>query len=220
MIAAQPGLLFDADVLIKLSVLDCYAESVAAMGLQVSQCATLLSMTKSAGIDRQEVRERRAGPGKAARRLYRTLAAIPTIDRLTTEERTLAVEITGVSQAQGLFVDGGEAMLIAISLHRNIPLVATGDKKAIRSLPELCRHVPSVSGLKNRIACLEHLLIKVARAEGFGKIQPRLWAGRSCDTALSNILNAADNDEGAFYTGMHAKLAQLRATAGPFLLTA
>ena len=77
-------LLLDADVLIKLSVLDCFSECITALGFQIADCATMRSMTRSAGLDNPVVREQRAGgSGKPARRLFRTLSTIRTFDMMT-----------------------------------------------------------------------------------------------------------------------------------------
>ena len=70
------------------------------------------SMTRSAGVDNQVVRERRAGgAGKPARRLFKTLSTIPTIDKMTEPEKFLAAAISAAAQKHGLAFDGGEALL-------------------------------------------------------------------------------------------------------------
>ena len=139
-------LLLDADVLIKLSVLDCFSECITALGFKLGDCATMRSMTRSAGLDSQVVREQRAGgPGKPARRLFKTLLTIPTIDKMTDSEKLLSAAISTAAQKHGLAFDGGEAMLASIAIRRGLPFVTTGDKKAIASLPVLAQHVIEVA---------------------------------------------------------------------------
>lgn len=214
-----PRALLDADVLIKLSVLDCFRDCIAALGLTVPDCATLLSMTKSAGISNPVVRDRRSGGGKASRRLFRTLSAIPTIDKLMAEEQVLAAKLTRASLDNGVFVDGGEAILFSISINRGIPMVTTGDKKAVKSLPPLQRAVPEISAMEKRIIPFERLLLRLVAAHGFANLSGRLEAGKACDGALSDALREAAGDQGRFCAALENRLAVLAKSAAFFLAT-
>jgi hypothetical protein len=210
-------LLVDADVLIKLSVLDCFSESIQALGYSLGDCATLKSMTFSAGLNSKAVRERKAGAGAPAQRLLKTLKSIPTLDKISKDERDLAAEIGRASQLHGLAVDGGEAILMSLSVHRGLPYITTGDKKAIRSLPVLCAHVSPVSQLKGKLMPLEYVLLRMVRQVGFAALATRLAAGAGCDTAVRKILAGAGKNQGLFEAGLEAKLATLRQQAPGFI---
>ena len=108
-------LLFDADILIKLSIFNCFIECIEASGLKLADCATMKSMARSAGVDHPTIRDQKAGVGKPARRLFSTLKAIPTIDKMTEAEKVLSAEINAVSQEMGLQVDGGEIEPVPIA---------------------------------------------------------------------------------------------------------
>ena len=216
--ASPYRLLFDADVLIKLSVLDCFRECIAALGYKIAECATMRSMTRSAGIDSQAVREQRAGgPGKPARRLFKTLSSIPTIDKMTEPEKVLAAAIGAASQRHGLAFDGGEALLVSVAIHRGLPYVTTGDKKAIGSLPVLARHVGEVARLQGKLLPLEYLLLKAIQAHGLAALYPRIDAGKGCDFAVFGIVEAAGCDQPSFEAALAHKLKAIQSKAAGFV---
>jgi hypothetical protein len=211
-------LLLDADVLIKLSVLDCFSECITALGYTLAQCATMRSMTRSAGVDNQVVRERRAGgPGKPARRLFKTLSAIPTIDKMTDAEKLLSAAITAAAQTQGLAFDPGESMLASVAIHRGLPFVTTGDKKAIASLPVLALHVAEVAQLRGRLLPLEYLLLKAVQSLGLPTLHARIVAGKGCDTAVCHVIEEAGSDQAAFEGALVRKLRAVQARAPGFV---
>lgn len=211
-------LLLDADVLVKLSVLDCFSECITALGYTLAQCATLRSMTRSAGVDNQVVREQRAGgPGKPARRLFKTLSAIPTIDKMTDAEKLLSATIIAAAQTHGLAFDGGEAMLASVAIHRGLPFVTTGDKKAIASLPVLALHVDEVSQLRGRLLPLEYLLLKTIQSLGLAALHARIDAGKRCDAAVFHVVEEAGSDQAAFEGALLRKLHAVQANAPGFV---
>lgn len=216
--ASPYRLLLDADVLIKLSVLDCFSECITALGYTLAQCATMRSMTRSAGVDNQVVRERRAGgPGKPARRLFKTLSAIPTIDKMTDAEKLLSATITAAAQTHGLAFDGGEAMLASVAIHRGLPFVTTGDKKAISSLPILALHVAEVVQLRGRLLPLEYLLLKAIQSMGLAALHARIDAGKGCDAAVFHVVEEAGSDQSAFEGALVRKLREVQSRAPGFI---
>jgi hypothetical protein len=211
-------LLLDADVLIKLSVLDCFTECITALGYTLPECATMRSMTRSAGVDNQIVRERRAGgPGKPARRLFKTLSTIPTIDKMTDAEKLLSAAISAAAQTHGLAFDGGEAMLASVAIHRGLPFVTTGDKKAIASLPVLAHHLAEVAQLRGRLLPLEYLLLKAVQSMGLAALHARIEAGRGCDAAVFHVVEDAGANQPAFEEALMRKLRAVQARAPGFV---
>jgi len=219
MTTASPyRLLLDADVLIKLSVLDCFSECIAALGYKLADCATMRSMTRSAGIDNQVIREQRAGgPGKPARRLFKTLSSIPTIDKMTEPEKFLAAAIGAASQTHGLPFDGGEALLVSVAIHRGLPYLTTGDKKAIGSLPILAQYVGELAKLQGKLMPLEYLLLKAIQANGLAALYPRIDAGKGCDFAVCSIVEAVGADQPNFEASLLYKLSAIQQRAPGFI---
>ena len=210
-------ILVDADILIKLSVLDCFEDSFGAIGLQIAETATLHSMTLSAGVRNAGVRMRKARSGAGASRLLSTLTTIPTIDRLDQVELQLSASLIKASQQLGLAVDGGEAILVSICIHRNISLLTTGDKRAIRSLPLISRCVPQVASLGSKVIPLEGLLLKLTQKVGLATLLTRFNANSGCDGALEHALMIADGDQVVFEHELKRRLSTLRRTAGNYL---
>lgn len=216
--ASPYRLLFDADVLIKLSVLDCFSECIAALGFKLTDCATMRSMTLSAGLDKQVVREQRAGgPGKPARRLFKTLSTIPTIDKMTDSEKHLSAAMTAVALKHGLAFDAGEAMLASVSIHRGLPFVTTGDKKAVACLPVLAQHIVEVAHLKGRLLPLEYLLLRAVQSLGLAALHARIDAGKGCDFSVSHVITEAGTDQPAFEAALIHKLRGVHAKAPGFV---
>jgi hypothetical protein len=211
-------LLLDADVLIKLSVLGCFSECIAALGFKLAECATMRSMTRSAGLDNQVVREQRAGgPGKPARRLFKTLSTIPTIDKMTDAEKLLSAAINAAAQKHGLAFDGGEAMLASVAIHRGLPFVTTGDKKAIGSLPVLAQHVVEVTQLRGRLLPLEYLLLKAIQSVGLAALHARIDEGKGCDASVFHVITEAGTDQHAVEEALLHKLRAAQAKAPGFV---
>lgn len=210
-------LLFDADILIKLAIFDCFVECIEVSGLELSECATMRSMTRSAGVDHPVVRDQKAGVGKPSRRLFAVLKAIGTIDKMDESERALAAEINATSQQLGLQVDGGEALLISVSVHRCIPYLSTGDKKAVRCLPVLAERIHALGNMRGRIIPLELLLLRLVRAKGVAAIFERLEVGKDREGAIAALIADAGCDQAAFEAGLMKYLAQLEMLAPGFV---
>lgn len=213
----SPKLLVDADILIKLAVLDCFTDCIQSVGYSVRECATLNSMRISAGINKPAVRERKAGAGLPAQRLLATLQLIPAVDHLTAAEIQMSSEVTRISQRHGLSVDGGEAVLMSMSIQRGIPYLTTGDKKAIRSLPELARYLPDFQRLKGRLMPLEYLILRLVQAQGLAVVFSRINSGLACDKSLRDIFTAAGQNQRLVEHGLNAKLENLRRDADGYL---
>lgn len=204
-------LLLDADILIKLAVLDCFDHGIAALGLGLSDVATMRSMTRSAGVENAQIRLQRAGSPKAARRLFVVLKAVPSIDTMSPAEKLLAASIVATGVRLGLAVDGGEALLMAIALSRKLPLVATGDKRAIKSLPALAAELPVVAQLAGLVIPLELVLLKALQLHGLAALHQKLLDGAGCDTAVQHVLQAAGSSQAALESQLTTRIEVLKA---------
>lgn len=214
---SAPKLLFDADILIKLAVFDCFTLGLAALGFTLDEVATMRSMTRSAGVENGQVRLNRAGNVKAASRLFMVLKTVPCIDAMAVEEKELAGAIVTSSIQLGLAIDGGEALLMAIALNRKLPLIATGDKRAIRSLPALATALPAVNQLAGLLIPLELVLLKSLRHHGIAALLSRLHGGADCDASICNALKEAGDCQVALDAELAARIDALRADAPGFI---
>lgn len=74
------------------------------------------------------------------------------------DELTLAAELERAAQEKDLDLDPGESQLVAITVTRAIPLLETGDKRAIAALQSLLGGDVRLQSLEGRVRCLEQTL--------------------------------------------------------------
>jgi hypothetical protein len=102
------------------------------------------------------------------------------------EEIDLAAQIELCGQEHGLALDNGESQLAAIILIRNLPLLETGDKRAIAGLEDARRYLPALNALCGRVRCLEQIARHEIRVEEeFEELSDRVCAEPGVDRSLS-----------------------------------
>jgi hypothetical protein len=107
----------------------------------------------------------------------------------TDEEVKLAAEIELCGQQHSLALDNGESQLAAIVVIRDLPLLETGDKRAIAGLEEARCHLAVLEALRGRIRCLEQIARRAIRVEEeFGRLSGLVCAESSVDRSLSICL--------------------------------
>lgn len=79
----------------------------------------------------------------------------------TEAELSTAAELEQVAQRAGVEVDLGESQLAAMVAGRDITLLDTGDKRAVRGLEALIGLSRTCTQLCARVRCLEQLLLRV-----------------------------------------------------------
>jgi hypothetical protein len=102
------------------------------------------------------------------------------------DEIRLAAEFEAEAQAHNLALDSGESLLVAILIARNMPLLVTGDKRAITSLETLCTTNASAAAIRWRVACLEQMFLSLLKDEDVATLQTRVCREPNTDAALSN----------------------------------
>ncbi len=81
-------------------------------------------------------------------------------------EQAMAADLELAAQREGLNLDIGESQLVAIVSLRSVPLFLTGDKRAIRAIEQLLRPDNGLAGLRNRVKCLEQLVLELLTTTG------------------------------------------------------
>lgn len=209
--------IIDADVIIKLSVLDLFWECLKSVSAENEDIATLESIRISCGLRNSHVRLKKTGDPDAAARLLMHLRALSSIDRLTRNEEATAAEIVAAAIAARLPVDAGEATLMSVAIHRDIPFVTTGDLRAIKSLQALVSRAPILTRLTGRVVCLEELLCRAIDAHPIEMILPRLAAGRLCDDWLKQAMTGEITAK-SLLIAINERLILLRRAAPGFLV--
>jgi hypothetical protein len=141
----------------------------------------------------------------------------------TDAELCAAAEVEQLAQRAGLELDVGESQLAAIVASRRIPLLDTGDKRAVRGLEALLDHSQTCTRLRARVRCLEQLLLRVLdeAPDQFEAIADAVCAELEVDKTASICFgcysgNTADRDN--VRTGLQSYIAALRRQA-PGVLT-
>lgn len=96
----------------------------------------------------------------------------------------LAAEFSSVAQTHGLPLDTGEAQLAAIVIMRRLPLLVTGDKRAISAMSELIASHPTREALVGRVACFEQVLVSIAGLIGPERLRERICSEPEIDGAM------------------------------------
>ena len=104
----------------------------------------------------------------------------------TEAEVALAAEVELCGQGLGLALDSGESQLAAIIVSREIPLLETGDKRAIAGLEQVRHHLRVFETLRKRVRCLEQIALRlVGDGAAFERISIAICAERAVDKSLS-----------------------------------
>ena len=108
-------------------------------------------------------------------------------------------------------------MLASVAIHRGLPFVTTGDKKAVASLPVLAQHVVEIAQLRGKLLPLEFLLLKAIQSVGLAALQARIEAGKGCDAAVFHVVEDAGGDQPAFEEALVRKLRAVQAKSPGFV---
>lgn len=133
------------------------------------------------------------------------------------QEAELAAEIVEVAQVRNLPIDPGEAQLFAIASNRCIPLLLTGDKRAIRAMSEI--NEDQGLALKDRLVCLEQAIRAIAAATQPLTVRDKICAEPEVDGAMRLVCSCGhqDWDPGQLDEGLESFIAEIRRGAGPLL---
>lgn len=100
------------------------------------------------------------------------------------QEIELAAEFASIAQAGGLPLDAGEAQLTAILVIRSLPLLVTGDKRAVGALSGVVGDGPWRDALVGRLACFEQVLGSIAGSIGIEALRASICAEPEVDGAM------------------------------------
>lgn len=138
-----------------------------------------------------------------------------TVIEAEADEIELAAKLEEEALRQALPLDTGESQLVAVLAARDLPLLLTGDKRAIKALFVLGE--PDVDG---RLACLEQLMATLLQKHGIGKIRPKICSEPEIDKTLTLCFscNADDVKIESVTEGLASHVRHLRASSGNLLI--
>lgn len=180
------SLLVDNDIVIKLARMDTYPAGLASLGRLPDQVGSLRVMLRYMGIADESRRARLTSNEAEADRLNSALHSIVEIEMSNAEAQTAAAVMKVVLE-NDLDLDEGELALIIVAAARGSLDVATGDKRALRSLPALARSWSQVSALKQRFICLEQVFKCLCKAYGISHIRTAVGTSPRADDAVTYV---------------------------------
>lgn len=132
----------------------------------------------------------------------------------TDDEQNTAAELEYRAQEAGLPLDVGESLLCAIVMNRTIPLLLTGDKRAIESLQHLLGAHPPLAAIVGRVKCLEQLVLALVGVEGVEAIRKKICA-QAVDRSLIYCFSCFQQDIEAqsVVDGLNSYIGDLRGRA-------
>lgn len=147
----MPDVAIDNDVIIKVACYGLAAELGAGRSLGVLGAAKYVVAGR---IDRMAL----SGDRSTARTAALDLIGRSSVLEPSHEEIALAATIETAAQRSGLDLDAGESQLAAMLVQRDIGLLETGDKRAIRGFEVILDEITELAALRGRLRCLEQIV--------------------------------------------------------------
>jgi hypothetical protein len=136
------------------------------------------------------------------------------------DEVALAAEFAEAALVQDLPLDRGEAQIAAVVVTRGLPLMISGDKRALGALRPVLREAGRQGSCDGRVACLEQVLAAMVERVGASELRRKVCAWPGGDVAAS-ICFACGRDgfsEEAAVEGLTSYIGHVRNTSGGTLL--
>lgn len=194
-------LLVDNDVVIKLARMNAYHDGLAGLGRSPKQVGSLRFMLRYMGIADSTRRLRHARTQPEADRLAQVLCSIVEIELTDEESRTAAQAMKVVLESE-LDMQEGELTLSVVAMMRGQMDVATGDKRALRSLPDLERAWPTIGTMRGRFVCLEQIFKLLCINYGVARISKAVAASPRADDAIAFVSSRYGSEARTFVVGM------------------
>ena len=160
---------------------------------------------------------RRSGKPDATEVIERILEFIGANETLepTHAELAFAAELEYYAQSAGLFFDIGESMLCSILVVRGLPLLITGDKRAIFSIEQIIDSCPKMTGVIGKVKCMEQLLTERLDTGNVDIIRMAICQKPTVDKALFICCNCSSPTASLdlILEGLNSYIRSVRASA-------
>jgi hypothetical protein len=133
----------------------------------------------------------------------------------TEAERSMAGEFELAALHAGVSLDAGESQLCAVLITRLVPLLFTGDKRAIRGIERLLDSEDRLAALCGKVRCLEQLVLDALPGSGeANSLRKSICAEAHIDKALTICFGCSSGPDGGDYSaGLQSYIADLRKQA-------
>lgn len=177
-------LLVDNDIVIKLAQMDCYDDALKSIDCPADGVGSLGFMLRYMGKTSGLARLRLTRDEAAADRLGAILPKIVEIEP-TQDQQQLAAKIMKQALLSDLDLDPGEVGLMAVGVDLEAADLATGDKRALRSLPVMATFEVRLTKLRARLLCFEQLIGRLCRRFGMKRVRKAVTTFPAADGLLS-----------------------------------
>jgi len=121
----------------------------------------------------------------AASAAFQTFLAVAKIVEPTHDEQVMAADFELAAQRAAVALDSGESQLCAVLIARALPLLLTGDKRAIVALEQLIEIDNRLSALEGKVRCLEQLILLALSASNYAQFRAAVCRQPGVDKALA-----------------------------------
>lgn len=181
------ALLIDNDIVIKLACMAAYQDGVGSTGFQPSHVGSIGVMLRYMGRASEERRLALTRGNKVhAENLKQVLHSMTEVEP-TAQESMAAASAMKAALLNEIDVQEGELTLMVIAATRGGMEVATGDKRALRSLPSLHVHYPALAAVKGKFICLEQIFKALCQRHGLKRIRDAIAAAPNADSTVSFV---------------------------------
>jgi hypothetical protein len=190
----------------ELTELLCQSGLVAAV-LPVARYVVQSRLRRLAPVDKIDAND------ALERLLSHIIAVEPDADELE-----LAAAFESEALRQNLELDGGESQLLAMMLTRDLRLLMTGDKRAVRAIDRLADHrLPA-----RFVCCLEQLVLVFVRRLGVAFVREHVCKKPAADKAMATCFacHSSVSDTAAVVEGLCSFIEDLRKSARRVLIAA
>lgn len=179
-------LFFDNDLVSKLAHLDLLDVGVESLGSTMAEVRVLPTARYKLLVHKPAKGIERHGPEVHAR-LTRFLGQVAACQDAPDPQDAVL----------GSVLDAGEAILVSHASRVPDSLMATGDKRAIRSLAAAPQCAAITRRLRGRVLCLEQVLLRIVDGIGFETVRDRVVAtGRiDFDTVVRSAFGSGARSE-------------------------
>ena len=121
----------------------------------------------------------------AARAAFQAFLDVAVIIEPTEDEQVMAADFELAAQRAAVALDSGESQLCAVLIARVIPLLLTGDKRAICALEHLLDSDARLNALAGKIRCLEQLVLQPLSCENYSQFRVAVCRQPGVDKTLA-----------------------------------
>lgn len=175
--------LVDNDILIKGSCYDLLDMLLAPSSLSISSIGVLgtARYIVSSAVQEMTLMEDKA---VALSRVRSSLDRVVIIEP-SEAEQLMAAELELAAQHCGVQLDSGESQLCAVVITRSLPILLTGDKRAIHAIGTLMNVDFRLCYMFKRVQCLEQLILTAIDAGHGNSLRVAVCRERNIDKTLS-----------------------------------